>query len=153
MPTSNGVLLITVQPEILISYSHHFVMLHSMKRLPEQKLQMFCRLCCCHLTRLLSARLLPQVTENWVVSSAVFFISDFMKIGQLFEVSIWRNKYRYVDLLSLHFLRRKVAQKYKVMLPSYWKVYRKLIWIHYLHSDCIQSLVLSFPSFIDMNGS
>jgi len=39
-------------------------MLQSTKRLPEQKLQMVCRLCCCYLTRLLSARLLPQITEN-----------------------------------------------------------------------------------------
>jgi len=61
--TSDGILLITVKPEILISYSHRFVMLQSTKRLPEQMLQMFCRLCCCYLTRFLSARLLPQTTE------------------------------------------------------------------------------------------
>jgi len=64
MPTSDGILLSTIKPQTLISYSHHFVMLQSMKRLPEQKLQMFCRLCCCYLTGFLSARLLPQITEN-----------------------------------------------------------------------------------------
>lgn len=64
MPTSDGILLITIKPEILISYSHHFVMFQSMKKLPEQKLQMFCRLCCYYLTRFLSARLQPQITEN-----------------------------------------------------------------------------------------
>jgi len=60
--------------------------------------------------------------EVGMVSSAVFFISNFMKIGQLLQVSKQRNKFgQHIDLLNLHFyLRKKVAQKYKVMLQSYW---------------------------------
>jgi len=43
-----------------------------------------------------------------MVSSAIFFISNFMKIGQLIQVSKWRNKYgQHIDLLNLHFLLKK----------------------------------------------
>jgi len=43
-----------------------------------------------------------------MVSSAIFFISNFMKIGQLIQVSKWRNKSgQHIDLLNLHFLRKK----------------------------------------------
>ena len=160
MPTFDGILHITTKPEIWISYSHHFVMLHSRKRFREQKLQMFCRLCCWHLTSFLSARLLPQIIEIRMVWGwdglcchivlIKFHESWSVDSGVEMEEYIWPACWSVKP--TFFYLRRKVAQKYRVMLQSYWKVYRQLSSIHYLHCHCVQSLVefLNFPPFSDI---
>jgi len=42
-----------------------------------------------------------------MVSSALFFISNFMKIGQLIQVSKWNKPGQHIDLLNPHFLLKK----------------------------------------------
>jgi len=65
--------------------------------------------------------------EVGMVSGAIFFISNFVKIGQLIQVSKLRNKYgQHIDLLNLHVLLKKESSPKKVMLQSYWEVYRRL---------------------------